>query len=150
MAKIVIDSSSLSYASISDVSFRTVGVPSLSINDVHVDESVGTAVFTITLSEASDVPVTVQYSTAAGVATTAGGTTATAATSGTDFTAVGLTTVTFAPGVTSQTITINVANDGDTPGTLESFLVNWPTRATPPSPTRRAPPSSATTTPPTR
>jgi Calx-beta domain len=56
--------------------------------------------FTVTLTSAADVPVTVDFATADGMATTADG----------DYAAAS-GTVTFAPGVTSQTITVQVNGD---------------------------------------
>ena len=56
--------------------------------------------FTVTLSAASDAPVTVTYATADGTATLAGG----------DYRAAS-GTVTFAPGQTSKTITVLVNGD---------------------------------------
>lgn len=76
--------------------------PSVSIADVSVSEgSSGTANanFTVTLSKAATTPVTVGYSTANGTAT-----------AGTDFTA-NSGTLTFAPGVTAQTVTVKVTGD---------------------------------------
>jgi|GEM_PF-1089264 len=73
----------------------------ISINDVTVvEEFVDTnAVVTVTLGQASNTVVTVDYATSSGTAT-----------SGTDFTgATG--TLTFAPGETSKTITIPVKAD---------------------------------------
>jgi hypothetical protein len=77
--------------------------PSISISDKTVTEGnsgSGNAAFTVTLSSASTNPVTVGYSTANGTAT-----------AGSDYTATS-GTLTFAPGVTSQTV--NVAILGDT------------------------------------
>jgi len=74
--------------------------PSLAINDVSVDENAGTATFTVSLSAASGRPVSVNFGTSNGSATTAGG----------DYTAQ-TGTLTFAPGVTSQSVTINIGND---------------------------------------
>jgi hypothetical protein len=89
--------------------------PSLSIDDVIVTEGnagVVDAVFTVNLSAASGLSVTVDYATADGTATTPG-----------DYTATGLTTLTFAPGMTSQMVTVTV--QGDTLDELnEIFLVN--------------------------
>jgi hypothetical protein len=97
--------------------------PTLSISDVTVGEgNTGTvnAVFTVGLSAACDQTVTVHYSTADNTATTAGN----------DYqTKSG--TLTFAPGVTSQTLTVVV--NGDRLGESdESFFVNLdsPTVAT--------------------
>ena len=56
--------------------------------------------FTVTLSAASDAPVTVTYATADGTATVAGG----------DYQAA-TGTLTFAPGQTSKTITVLVNGD---------------------------------------
>jgi len=98
-------------------------LPSLSIGDASVSEgNSGTvqAVFTVTLSEATDQPVTVHYATADGTATTANG----------DYQAQS-GTLTFDPFVTSRTITILV--NGDTAVEPdETFVVNLdtPTNAT--------------------
>src|SRR6185369_6497502 len=68
--------------------------------------------FTVTLSTTADQPITVDYSTADGSATTADG----------DY--VGQSgTLTFAPGVTSQTITVLVNGDLKVEGD-ETFNVN--------------------------
>ena len=74
----------------------------LTINNVSVLEgNSGTtpATFTVTLSPASAVPVTVHYATSDGTAT-----------AGSDYTATS-GTLAFAPGVTSQTITVPVIGD---------------------------------------
>ena len=86
--------------------------PRISINDVSVNEGAGTATFTVTLSQAATGNVTVQYATANGTAT-----------AGADYTAAALTTLTFAPGETSKTITVAVVNDPAVEGN-ESFTVN--------------------------
>lgn len=96
--------------------------PSLSITDVTVSEgNNGTvdAVFTVSLSAASGLTVDVDYATSGG-----------SAASGADFTAAA-GTVTFAPGSTSQNITVSV--NGDTLDELdETFFVDLtnPTNAT--------------------
>lgn len=92
----------------------TPGRPDISIDDVTVVEgNWGTrrATFTVTLSQPVTGVVTVGF-------TTAGAT----ATSGTDF-VPGSGTVTFAPGVTSQTISIAVKGDRNNE-TDETFVVN--------------------------
>jgi hypothetical protein len=89
-------------------------IPSLSINDVSVNEGqIGTtnAVFTVTISAASTQTVTVNFSTANGTAT-----------AGSDYVAQS-GVLTFTPGQTSKTITVLV--NGDTvvePN--ETFFVN--------------------------
>ena len=89
-------------------------VPSLSVGNVTVTEgNSGTvnATFTVSLSTASGQIVTVNYATADGTAVAPG-----------DYTA-GSGTLTFNPGVTSQTL--NVAVIGDTLNEPnETFLVN--------------------------
>ena len=78
-------------------------IPTLSINDVSQAEgNLGTtnAVFTVTLSAASGQTVTV-------VATSADGT----ATNPSDYFAIPLTTLTFAPGETTKTVTVLVRGD---------------------------------------
>ncbi|MEJ5992764.1 tandem-95 repeat protein, partial [Ramlibacter sp. PS3R-8] len=86
--------------------------PSLSINDVVVNEAAGTATFTVTLNAVSGQTVTVDYGTSNG----------TAASGGDYTTAAG--TLTFAPGVTTQTITVPIGNDTIFEGaTNETFNV---------------------------
>src|SRR5262249_4464561 len=78
-------------------------LPSLSLGDVTVAEgNAGTtnAVFTVTLSAPSTVPVTVSYATADG----------TAKASDSDYVATS-GTLTFAPGETCKTITVQVKGD---------------------------------------
>jgi len=87
------------------------GSPSLSIGDVSVDEAAGTATFTVTLSNPSGTTVSVDYATADG-----------SATAGADYT-TGSGTLSFAPGVTSLTITVPITNDALTEPT-ETVLVN--------------------------
>ncbi|MEQ1856709.1 MAG: Calx-beta domain-containing protein [Longimicrobiales bacterium] len=76
--------------------------PSLSINDVTVTEGDGpvSANFTVSLSAPSGQTVTVQYATSNG-----------SATSPSDYTAIGLTTLTFNPGVTTQPVSVTVVGD---------------------------------------
>ncbi|PYQ65475.1 MAG: hypothetical protein DMF53_05440 [Acidobacteria bacterium] len=77
---------------------------SISINDVSVTEgNSGTvaANFTVTLSNASANNVTVTYQTADGTATIAGS----------DYVAISPTVLTFTPGQTSKTVTVNVNGD---------------------------------------
>jgi probable HAF family extracellular repeat protein len=88
--------------------------PRLSINDVAREEGRnGTTrfAFTVTLSAATDVPVTVDFATADG-----------SATAGSDYEAHS-GTVTFAPGETSKTIFIDVKGDRSRESD-ETFLVN--------------------------
>ncbi|MBX7187702.1 MAG: matrixin family metalloprotease [Vicinamibacteria bacterium] len=97
--------------------------PTISINDVAVTEgNAGTtnATFTVSLSAASSLTITVSAATAANTAT-----------SPSDFTATGPTTLTFNPGITSQTFSVPVAGDG-TFESNETFFVNLtgPTNAT--------------------
>lgn len=89
--------------------------PRLSVADVTVTEgNTGStaATFAVTLSAASGQPVTVNYATANGTATTAGG----------DYTGTS-GTLTFDPGVTLQTVTVAVAGD-TTPEANETFTLN--------------------------
>ncbi len=90
-------------------------LPTLSITDGTVIEGNGgtvDATFTVSLSAASSQEVTVQYATANGTAT-----------AGSDYTAIPLTTLTFAPGETSKTVTVLVNGDTlDEPN--EAFVVN--------------------------
>lgn len=97
-------------------------VPAVSINNVSASEGdSGTTpfTFTVSLSVASTVPVTVGYATANGTAV-----------AGSDYVATS-GSITFAPGVTSQTIQVLVS--GDSVGEPdETFTVNLsnPTNAT--------------------
>jgi len=85
--------------------------PVLTINDVSVSEAAGTATFTVTLSVVSGQTVTVDYNTSNG-----------SAQAGFDFTAIS-GTLTFAPGITTQTITVPILNDAVFEGD-ENFNVN--------------------------
>ena len=90
----------------------TLTVPPLvSINDVTVDEAAGTATFTVTLDKASTQTVTVQYGTADDTAT-----------GGADY-STSTATLTFAPGETSKTISVPIAND-NLDESAETFRVN--------------------------
>ncbi|RRS03038.1 type I secretion C-terminal target domain-containing protein, partial [Aquabacterium soli] len=86
------------------------GLPSLSINDVEVNEAAGTATFTVTLSGPSSTQVTVNYGTQDG-----------SAKAGQDYTA-NSGTLTFAPGETSKTITVAITNDNIYEG-IEQYQV---------------------------
>jgi Ca2+-binding RTX toxin-like protein len=73
-------------------------LPTLGISDASVTEG-GSLIFTVSLSAASDAPVTVAYGTANG-----------SATAGSDYTA-GTGTLTFAAGETSRTVTVQTTDD---------------------------------------
>ena len=92
------------------------GASTLSINSLQINEgnSGNTPfTFTVSLSPVSSQTVTVSYATANGTATTADN----------DYTAVAATTLTFAPGDSSKTVTVNAI--GDTRfETDETFFVN--------------------------
>ena len=116
IGKIVIDAGGVgsypgSNGSISSVTYSSIVDAAITVNDISVDESAGTATFTVSLSQPSSQTVTVQYATAPGTAT-----------AGTDYTTTS-GTLTFAPGTTTQTITVPILNDGDTTA-LENFVVN--------------------------
>jgi hypothetical protein len=88
--------------------------PWLRVNDVSVTEGhtgTTTASFTVSLSAASSQTVTVDWATANGTAT-----------AGSDYTAAG-GTLTFEPGETSKTVTVEVLGDTLTEGN-ETFNVN--------------------------
>lgn len=70
-----------------------------------------TAIFTVTLSQASSLPVTVQYATVDGTAR-----------AGSDYVAAS-GTLTFAPGQTQQTVAVTILSDAVTEGD-ESFTLN--------------------------
>ncbi|MFN8523892.1 MAG: Calx-beta domain-containing protein [Chloroflexota bacterium] len=102
--------------------------PSLSINDQSITEgdppNTGTMTFTITLSAASGRPVTVDYKTTDGTGLTG-------ATAPADYTAIPLTTVTFAPGETTKPVNVTIIGDFVDEGN-ETFTVDLsnPTNAT--------------------
>src|SRR5207253_2576630 len=74
-------------------------IPTVSIDDVAVDEGAGTAMFTVTLSGPSGLEVIVDFATNGRTAT-----------SGTDFTPVAGTLI-FAPGETTHTIAVPILED---------------------------------------
>jgi hypothetical protein len=93
--------------------------PLVTINDVQVNEAASKASFTVTLSNPSDLPVTVKYSSVNGTAE-----------AGFDYDAV-LGTLTFAPGELSKTIDVPLKNDTVYEG-AETFqiVLTDPTNAT--------------------
>lgn len=91
------------------------GLPSLTIDDVTVDEgNTGSSLaqFTVTLSPASADTVQVNYATADGTAV-----------AGMDYVATA-DTLTFTPGETSQTIAVTINGDEVDEGDLENFTLN--------------------------
>jgi hypothetical protein len=87
--------------------------PTISINDVSVNESAGTAQFTVSLSNQNLVSsVTVWYATANDTAT-----------AGSDYTAISSTQLTFATGETQKTVNVSISND-TTDEVNETFFVN--------------------------
>ncbi|TXT26741.1 MAG: outer membrane adhesin-like protein, partial [Rhodocyclaceae bacterium] len=73
--------------------------PSFSINDITVNEAAGTATFTVSLSAASGQATSVNWGLSNGTAL-----------AGSDYTN-NSGTLNFAPGVTTQTITVAILND---------------------------------------
>ena len=94
-----------------DTNSVSIPPPLLSINDVTVNESAGTANFTVTLSRASGQTITVTAATANGSAVAPG-----------DYTTT-TTLLTFTPGVITRTFTVPVANDALNEPT-ETFTAN--------------------------
>jgi CSLREA domain-containing protein len=90
--------------------------PTISIDDISQSEATTPFAFTVTLSQASALTVNVDYATANDIGTDA-------AAAGSDYTAIPTTTLTFAPGVTTQTVNVAVANDAITEPD-ETFFVN--------------------------
>jgi hypothetical protein len=84
-----------------------------------VNEGDGAVPYVVTLSHASDVEVTVAYSTVDGTVTDTYG----PAYDGRDYTAVTGGSLTFAPGETSKTITVDLLND-DVYEQAKGFTVN--------------------------
>ncbi len=92
--------------------------PVLRISDVPQGEGnsgTSTFLFTVSLSQASGSPVTVNYATLSS-----------SATAGSDFTAVPLLPLTFSPGQTLKTVVVNVAGD-TVPELNEVFVVDLST-----------------------
>jgi acetyltransferase-like isoleucine patch superfamily enzyme len=85
--------------------------PTISINDVTVGESDGTALFTVSLTGPSAMQVSVDYATADGTATAGG-----------DYGAAG-GTLTFTPGQTTQTVSVPIIDDA-LYESAETFVVN--------------------------
>ena len=116
------------------VAIGAAAPPSLSINNVTVNDGTAgaTAVFTVSLSQATTQPVTVGYATADGTAH-----------AGTDYTAES-GTLTFSPGTLSQTITVPILPDTTAKPNL-TFQVNLSERRRVPAWRRpRAPARSST------
>ena len=84
--------------------------PTLSINDVTVNEAAGTATFTVTRSGATGAAASVNFATSNGTAT-----------AGTDY-ASKTGTVSFAAGETTKTFTVDITNDAVFEGS-ETFNV---------------------------
>jgi len=82
-----------------NVDVKPVVDPAISISDVTVNEGAGTATFTVTLDQPTTATVSVRYQTADGTAT-----------AGADY-AASNGTLTFAPGATSLTVTVPIADD---------------------------------------
>ncbi|PKO57747.1 MAG: hypothetical protein CVU24_18395, partial [Betaproteobacteria bacterium HGW-Betaproteobacteria-18] len=95
-------------ATINDNDFTT---PGISIGNISVNEAAGTATFTVTLSAESGKPISVDYATRNGTAT-----------SGSDY-AGASGTLNFAAGETSKTITVNITDDMVFEGN-ENFFVD--------------------------
>uniref|UniRef100_UPI0006534626 Calx-beta domain-containing protein n=1 Tax=Caenimonas sp. SL110 TaxID=1450524 RepID=UPI0006534626 len=93
--------------------------PSISINDVTVGEAAGSATFTVSLSSVSTQQITVVYGSSNG-----------SALSTSDYTAAS-GTLTFAAGVTTQTVVVPIVNDAVAESS-ETFNINLssPTNAT--------------------
>ena len=92
--------------------FTPTQLPTLSIGDASVNEEAGTITFTVTLSAAAAGPVTFNYSTADGTATSA------------DYVGVSNLVGTIGTGQTTTTITIALTNDKIVEGGGENFFVN--------------------------
>jgi len=86
--------------------------PLASISDAFVTESDGTVTVDVTLNAPSTTPVTIDYSTSDG-----------SATSPADF-AAAFGSVTFVPGEIVQTIDVSIANDANIEASDESFYVD--------------------------
>lgn len=110
-----VPTTAISYLNTS-IQVTPVPLPSLSVNNVSVQEptvgSTGTATFTISLSAPSNQNVTVAYATASN-----------SALSGTDFQPTS-GSLTFLPGVVSQTISVPIFYNASFNGSSENFFLN--------------------------
>src|SRR4051794_14695498 len=98
------------------------GTPVMAISDPVVDEKAGQAWFTITLDRPSTGTVSVSYTTQAGTA------------DATDFTAAS-GVLSFAPGETSKTVSVSIADDGTAePGEKFNLVLSGVSGATLPDP----------------
>ena len=99
-----------------------VVIPAIAVNDVTMAEGTGgvaTAVFTVTLSAASTQTVTVAYATVNGTAVAPGDYASTAG------------TLTFAPGVTTQPVSVALVTDSTVePTETFTLTLSTPTNAT--------------------
>lgn len=94
--------------------------PNISIGNVTAAENAGTASVNVTLSAASAKSITVKYASANATAT-----------AGSDYTALSSTTLTFAAGQTSKTVTANITNDTlDEADETFTIALSNPTNAT--------------------
>jgi hypothetical protein len=87
----------------------------LSIDDVLIkegDSGISNATFTVTLSAASGLPVSIDFATANGTASAPS-----------DYTAISATTLTFSPGEMTKTITVGINGDQNVEPD-ETFFVN--------------------------
>ena len=100
-----------SVPAIAPIMVNPVVDPVISIDDVTVNEAAGTMTFTVTLDQPTSATVSVNFATTPG-----------SAVSPQDFTSVG-GVLTFAPGVVTQVVTVNIKNDGIYEGS-ETFNVN--------------------------
>ncbi|MDP2808944.1 MAG: Ig-like domain-containing protein, partial [Rhodocyclaceae bacterium] len=95
-----------------DDHWNTTNPAVASINDVVVSEAAGTATFTVSLDHAPSNNVNISWQTSNG-----------SATAGSDYTTNSGTVSFTATGPLTQTVTVNIANDGTFEG-AETFFVN--------------------------
>jgi hypothetical protein len=93
-----------------DAAADTIALANLSMDNVVIDETSGTATFYLRLDRAVEAPFSIQYQTSDG-----------SAVAGEDYSAES-GTVTFAAGQTVQTVTIEVANDSLTEHEEQFYL----------------------------
>lgn len=94
-----------------DLNAYLAAQPQLRVGDAVVNETAGTATFTVTLSKTSTDTVTVKYATADGTAV-----------ANSDYNATS-GTLTFAPGQTSKTITVSILDNAVLDGTRTANIV---------------------------